>query len=108
LRHDDDAVRHHHSLVDVVRNKDNRLLRLLPDAQDLALHRAPGQCVERRERFVHQQYLRVDGERAGDFEALAHAAREFARIMAREAVELYQPQQFGDGIGHRAVAAVGT
>ena len=56
---------------------------LLPDAGQQLLHVMAGQRIERAERLVHQQHLRPVGERAGDGDALLHAAREFARIGLR-------------------------
>ena len=40
--------------------------------------------VDRRERLVHQQDLRLVGERAGDRDALLHAARELPRVAVAE------------------------
>ena len=43
--------------------------------------------VERAERLVEQQHLRVDGERAGQRHPLALAAGELRRVAVLEAVE---------------------
>ena len=43
-------------------------------SQELALHQAAGLRVERAERLVHQQDMRIDRQRAGDRGALLHAA----------------------------------
>ena len=105
-RHDKDAVCHDDRLIDVVRDKYDRLLGLLPDAQHLTLHHAPGQRVERRQRLVHQQDLRVDGKRTGDLEALAHTTRGVTRVVPGEDVELHQAQQFDDDFANRPIAAI--
>ena len=39
-----------------------------------------GEHVERGERLVHQKNIRMHDERAGEADALAHAAGQFARI----------------------------
>ncbi len=44
--------------------------------------------VERRQRLVHQQHGRAHHQRAGDADALAHAARELLRQRVGEIVEL--------------------
>ena len=54
------------------------------------LHMVAGQRVERAERLVHQQHLGPVGQRAGDRDALLHAARKLARKGLRETL---QPDQ---------------
>ena len=49
--------------------------------------------VERGERLVHQQDLRIDRERAGEIDALAHAARKLAREIILEAGQADELQQ---------------
>ncbi|MNZ89010.1 hypothetical protein D3C78_1079130 [compost metagenome] len=61
------------------------LLAVVPHAQQELLHLHAGLAVEGAERFVHQQDLRVVGQRAGDRHALHHAAGELLRIIAGEA-----------------------
>src|SRR5438132_6688119 len=43
-----------HGLLDVVRDEQRRLARLLPDAQQLTLHELARLCIERGERLVEQ------------------------------------------------------
>ena len=57
---------------------------VLLDLQHLVAEQQPGLLVERGERLVHQQDLGLGGERAGDGDALAHAAGEFAGIAVLE------------------------
>ena len=47
---------------------------LLMDRHDAVLQVRAGQRVERAERLVEQQHLGLHGERAGDADALLHAA----------------------------------
>ena len=49
-------------------------------AHQLFLHLAPGQRVEGGERLVHQQHRGLHGQRAGDGDALLHAAGQHVRI----------------------------
>ena len=48
-------------------------------AQELVLHLAPDQRIERRERLVEEPELGLDRERAGDADPLLLAAGELAR-----------------------------
>ena len=48
-------------------------------AEELVLHLAPDQRIERREGLVEEPQLRLDGERAGDADALLLAAGQLAR-----------------------------
>ena len=58
--------------------------------------------VERRDRLVADDQLRLDRERAGDRDALALAAGELVRIALREArLEPDQLQQLGDALARR-------
>jgi hypothetical protein len=53
-----------------------RLLQLLQQVQDLRLDRD----VQRRDGFVGDQELRLDGQRPGDPDSLALAAGELVRV----------------------------
>ena len=82
-----------HRLLLVVRDDHGRRVRLVvqapqPDAQLLA-----HACVERAERLVEQQHLRVDRERAGEAHALPLAAGELRRVAVGEAFELDELEQ---------------
>ena len=70
-----------------MRDEDRRLARLVPDAEELELHRLPGLCIERAERLVEEQDLGVGRESAREVDALLHAARELARERVLEALE---------------------
>ena len=80
--------------VDLVGDEQDGLAPLLPDAHQLGLHDLAGLRIERGERLVHQQDFGIDRERAGEIDALAHAAGELARIIVLEAFKADEPQQF--------------
>ena len=84
---DDDAVGQIDRLVDLVGDEQHGLSGFRPDLQQLLLHRFAGLRVERCERLVHQQDLRVHDQRAREIDALLHAAGELVGIMVLEAGE---------------------
>ena len=51
-----------------------------PELQHFLLHQFAGLHVERRERLVHQQHLRIVDEGLRQRHALAHAARQLMRV----------------------------
>ena len=55
--------------------------------EQLDLHDVAGLRVERGERLVHQQHVRIGGERPCQADTLLHAAGEFVRVVAFEAGE---------------------
>ena len=76
-----------------MRDEDRRHVHLVvepaqPGAQLLA---DPG--VERAERLVEEQHLRLDGERAGERHPLPLAAGELRRVALGQAVELDELEQ---------------
>ena len=75
--------------------------RCVPQIEEIAAQGFGGQHVERRERLVEQQDVRVDDERAGKADALPHAAGQLLRIGVLEPVE---PDQV-DRARPRAAAA---
>ena len=84
------AVAHQHRFLDVVRDHQDRFDRdapFLPEVEQVGAQGFRGQHVERRERLVHQQDLRLHDQRAGEADALAHAARKLLGIGGFEAVE---------------------
>lgn len=91
---DDPAVAHHrdavaevHGLVQVVRDEDDGLAERLLELEQLVLHLPADERVERGERLVHQQHVRVGRERPGEADALAHPARELRGQRVLPAVE---------------------
>ena len=81
--HDHDAVGEQHRLVEIVGDEQDGLAGAGVDVEQLGLHGLARLRVERAERLVHQQHLRVDGERARDADALLHAAGELMRAAVR-------------------------
>src|SRR5438128_1867861 len=66
-------------------NEQHGLFGFHPDLQQLLLHQLAGLRVERCERLVHQQNLRIHDQRARKVHALLHAARQLVGIMMLEA-----------------------
>ena len=79
--HHGDTVGEVRRLLDVVGDKENRLVRLLADVHQVFLENLAGLVVERPEWLVHQQNLGVVGQRPRDGDALFHPAGEFLRIL---------------------------
>ena len=71
-------------------DEDDRLAAAFPQPDQLLLQQDARLRVQRRERFVHQQDRRIDGERAGHADALLHAARELVRIQMAEAIKTHR------------------
>ncbi len=62
----------------------------------LVLQVLPGHGVERAERLVHQQHVRLLGQAAGDLQALLHAAGQLQRKRIMPVAESDLLQQPGD------------
>jgi hypothetical protein len=77
--HHGDAVEDRQRLLLVVRHVHGRDPDLALDRLELDLHLLAQLEVERAERLVEQQHGRVDDERAGQRDALLHAAGQLAR-----------------------------
>ena len=87
---DDDAVGDLHRLLDIVRDEDDAFGRHAPrdpEVHKVAAERLRRQHVERREGLVEQQHVGIDHQRAGESDALPHAARELLGIGRLEPVE---------------------
>ena len=69
------------------------LPRRLEGLRQVLLQHHPGLRVERGERLVEQQHVRIDGERARQRRALAHAAGQLVRIVIGELGETESFQQ---------------
>ncbi len=82
----------------VVRDDDDGLLHALLDPPELGVQLDARDRIERAERLVHQQHRRIDGERAGDADALALAARQLVgpAVGERAAIEADQVEQLAD------------
>src|ERR1700736_1030878 len=74
-----DAIGQIYRLFHAVGNEQDRA-RIDPrDPDQLLLHHHSGLGIERAERLVHQQHLRLDRVGAGDGDPLLHAARKLVR-----------------------------
>ena len=101
--HDDDPGRQEDRLGDAVGHEHDGRPGPSPDAHQLGVHPLAGHLVERAERLVHQQQLRIERQRAGDRDALLHAARQLPRMPFGECLELDELEQ----VGGAAAALVG-
>ncbi|MNI58431.1 hypothetical protein D3C73_1135430 [compost metagenome] len=85
-------------------DEDHRAAILLPQPQQFVLHQVAGVDVQRRERLVHQDHLRLDDQRLRHLHALALAAGQLVRVAVLEArqADLGQPGiGFGLALGFR-------
>src|SRR5215831_15276669 len=96
-RHDRHPGREEERLVQAVRDEDHGLARAPPDVEQPLAHEHARLLVERAERLVHQEDLRVERQRAPDRDALLHPARQLARIFLGEAGKPERPQQLAGG-----------
>ena len=96
--HDRDAVGHRERLLLVVRDVDERRLRLRLDVLQLELHLLAELQVEGAERLVEQQRRGPVDERAGERDALLLAAGELARLALLEALEAHRPDRLRDAL----------
>ena len=85
--HDGDAVAQLQRLHQVVRDEDHRLVKLALEPDDLVLHVAPDQRVERAERLIEQHDLRIGAQRPGQPHALLHPSRQLVGIGVGEPAE---------------------
>ncbi len=60
---------------------------LSPDAQEFGLHDFAGLRVQGGKGLVHDEDLRVDGERPRQIAALLHTAGEFMRIVILKSLQ---------------------
>jgi len=66
---------------------------LRPDIEQFGVQAVARPGVDTPERFVHQEDLRIGGERASDTDALFHAAGQLLRVEVLETVEPHQVDQ---------------
>src|SRR6266571_5946187 len=95
-REHDDAVREPQGLVEIVRDVNDRELGAVEQPHQVLDQELAGLRIERRERLVHQQQGRTHRERAGNADALAHAAGELLRERLGEFREPSALQRVGD------------
>ena len=105
--HHDDARREEDRLGDRVGDEDDGRAAGLPDPQELEVEPLARHLVERAERLVHQQELRVERERPGDRDAHLHPARELPGMVVLEAGELDEVDHLPDALGAAAAVPAG-
>ncbi|MNN17370.1 hypothetical protein D3C81_1305570 [compost metagenome] len=86
-------VGHFQRLFLVVRDEHAGHMQFIVQAAQPAAQFLAHLGVQRAERFVEQQHARLNGQRAGQRNALALPARELRRIAVGQPVELHQFQQ---------------
>jgi hypothetical protein len=91
--HDQHAVAQEQRLRDAVRHEQHGFAVLHEDRLQFNGEPVAGERVERGERLVHQQQLRVVQQRAGDRHPLLHATGEFGRVVLGEIGEADRFQQ---------------
>src|SRR5712671_3397122 len=87
--------------IDLMRDKQHGLPGLRPDLEQFRLHEFPCLRVERRERFVHQQYDRIGRQRAREVCPLLHTSREFRWVVAFESLEAHKIREVLGALLHR-------
>ena len=107
--HDRDAVAGLGQHRQVVRDQDQGqaelAAQLLEQLEDLRLHHH----VERRGRLVGDHELGLAGQRERDHDALAHAARELVRVLARALrADADVPEQLRDALLDRGLRRLGV
>src|SRR6266850_1055765 len=95
---DRDAVRHRHRLGLVVRHVHHRDADLAVDALELDLHLLAQLLVQRAERLVQQEHVRVEDEAPRERDALLLAAGELARMPVGEPAQPDQVEDFAHAL----------
>ena len=96
--HEHDVVGDLHRLLLVVRHEDRRHVHLVVQPAQPLAQLLPHARVERAERLVEQQHLRLDRERTRERHPLALPARELRGISLAEPLELHELEQLVDAI----------
>ena len=97
-RQHDDPVGEPCRLLEIVGDVDARALLARPDRQEVFHQQLARLSVEGGQRLVEQQHGRPHDQRAGDADALAHAAGELLGIGRRELAEAGQGERRGDAL----------
>ena len=74
---DADTIAERECLDDIVRDEDDRLAQMTPDALELVAELDARHRIERAKRFIHQEDRRIDRERSRHADTLSLAARQF-------------------------------
>src|SRR5690242_11941932 len=89
-REHEDAVGELNRFLDIVSNQDARVPLDLEDSSQLQTHLQAGERIERCERLVHIEDVRLHDERARELEPLEHPSRELVRVASFEAAQADQ------------------
>ena len=95
----DDAIAEIDRLFEIVGDEDHGGVAGAHQRQHLVLQALPRHRIERAERLVHQQRLRLLRQAARDLQALLHAARHLRRIFFGMIGQADFVQQFVDAGG---------
>ena len=79
-----------------MRDEDDGLAQIAPQRQQIVVEPEAGDLVERGERFVHQENIRIGDQRARQRDPHLHAAGQFARIGVGEFGQPDLRQRFAD------------
>ena len=102
-REQHDAIAEPHCFAHVVRDEQNGRAGRAPQGLELVVEPVARHGVERAEGLVHQQDFGVLRERAGERDALAHAARQLVRALLGELPEVDHREQL---VGARGALAL--
>ncbi len=95
-RHHDDAVGNEDRLGDAVGDHHDRRGRSLPQPEELEVEALAGQRIERAERLVEQEHVRLERERTCEGDPLARATRELGR--PRRDDRRVEPDEIGQAV----------
>ncbi|KAI3492655.1 hypothetical protein L1887_42709 [Cichorium endivia] len=87
--HHQHAIGEQHRLVHVVGNEHDRGVQRLLDLHHRVLQMRARQGIERAKRFIHQQDFRLHRQRAGNADALLHAAGDLPRALVQGVPHLH-------------------
>ena len=79
-------------LVDAVGYEDDRLARLLVQADELVLQQFTGNCISAAEWLVHEHDARIAGDRPRESDSLLHAPRQLPDLALGECLQPYHAQ----------------
>jgi hypothetical protein len=80
-----DAVAKEYRLLDIVGDEYDGSHPPAPNVEDFALHPLARRLIEAHERLVHENKVRIGGERPRNCDALLHPAGDLVRVIRFEA-----------------------
>src|SRR3954468_884080 len=75
-----------------MRDKNNRAARFSPDALQFIMKQVASLCVQRCERFIHQQHVWFGGECASQCDSLPHSTRKLVSVTVTKLGKMDQSQ----------------